>query len=168
MSLRKYLIFLILGYEAGFFLPGSYFWRYERMCHFLGKMWALQKTYWRGLVLSIPLLALVAFSLGEPSKAVGENLSPCTCSCTITNFKGVEGPNRIWTFTGTVTGTGCTTVTFGGLPSLKGLTAPVLANGTFSLSVQLQPGEGGTAWAQIFDENGQSCSNKAMWIVNQT
>lgn len=42
-------------------------------------------------------------------------------------------------------------VTFGGLPSLEGQTAVVQRDGTFTLVIQLQPGEQGTATAMTTD-----------------
>ncbi len=89
---------------------------------------------------------------------------------TIGNFQAVEGTNRVWTFSGTVTdgeGAGGLTVTFGGLPTLNGKTVNTAADGTFSLTIQLQVGENGTATAQTTDAWGQA-SNVAMANVHQT
>jgi hypothetical protein len=71
----------------------------------------------------------------------------------ITSFKAVEGPMEYWTFSGTVSTAypGGLEVCLGGLPSLQGKKAEVNADGTFSITVQLQVGEDGTATAQVTD-----------------
>jgi hypothetical protein len=89
----------------------------------------------------------------------------------ISNFTATEGYNNIWTFSGMVTdGTSSAaglTVTFGGLNSLNGKTATVGSNGVFTLTVQLQPGEGGYATAQTTDSSGFN-SNLAQVLVDPT
>jgi hypothetical protein len=91
----------------------------------------------------------------------------------INNFWATEGEGtqlNYWTFSGSVSDS-CQvsgmTITFGGMPSLKGKTATVQADGTFSLLVQLQNGESGTASAVTQDWWGQA-SNTAMAAVNPT
>jgi hypothetical protein len=75
----------------------------------------------------------------------------------ITNFQATHDSGNFWTFTGQVTDTGGVAgliVTFGGLVSLQGKTAAVNADGSFSLTIALQPRECGTATAQTTDYAG--------------
>jgi hypothetical protein len=76
---------------------------------------------------------------------------------TITNFTAVPSYNNYWTFSGTLLdgNPAGATIYFGGLSSLSGKTTTVNSYGTFSLSVQLQPGESGYATAQAKDLAGQ-------------
>jgi len=85
---------------------------------------------------------------------------------TITNFTGMANLSNIWVFSGTVNAPSPAglVITFGGLPSLAGKTAVVQADGTFQLTVQLQPGESGTATAQTTDWWGQN-SDVVGWLV---
>jgi hypothetical protein len=87
----------------------------------------------------------------------------------ITKVTCSEGINNIWTFQGKVTDESAygLTVTFSGLPSLQGRTVKVQADGSFTLIVQLQPGEEGTVQATVNDWWGLA-SNTAAWIVRQT
>jgi hypothetical protein len=75
---------------------------------------------------------------------------------TITTFTAAACPNNWWLFSGTVTDpnpVSCV-IHFGGLPSLMGEVAQCDASGHFSLMIQLQPGEGGTATATAVDGKG--------------
>jgi hypothetical protein len=89
------------------------------------------------------------------SRGVGSNVASVTVQANapvISNFAAVEGLNRMFTFSGTVTDQtpAGLTVSFGGIPSLAGQSTTVNADGSFSLLVQLQ-GDGsdnGNAWAQ--------------------
>lgn len=86
---------------------------------------------------------------------------------TISNFSARRLYGNCWTFSGTVSDE-CAEgliVHFGGLPSLEGKTAVVGADGTFSLTIDLQPGEEGTATAQTTDWWGQD-SNEAWCLVH--
>jgi hypothetical protein len=113
------------------------------------------------------------FSLGTLAGVYGAGLSHDLAQAgpVISNFSASEGYNNIWTFSGSVAdGYGSAvglTVTFGGLNSLAGKSATVAANGTFSLIVQLQPGEGGYATAQTTDSYGFT-SNMAQVLVDPT
>ena len=83
---------------------------------------------------------------------------------TITNFVALQELGNVWTFEGQVNYAypQGLTVTLGGSPSLQGVTATVAANGTFYVTVQLQPGEDGTASAQTTDAWGLQ-SNEALY-----
>jgi hypothetical protein len=85
----------------------------------------------------------------------------------ISNFTASGGPNRVWTFSGQVAARNASelTINFGGIPSLKGETVQVAADGTFTLSVVLQPGEMGMVWAETTDCWGQA-SNTAFAYVS--
>jgi hypothetical protein len=89
----------------------------------------------------------------------------------ISNFTAVEGNNLSFTFSGTVTDQtpAGLTVNFGGIPSLAGQSTTVNADGSFSLTVQLQGNglDNGTAWAQTTDWWGLQ-SNLATFSVNVT
>ena len=76
---------------------------------------------------------------------------------------------RMWTFEGEITAPSPKgeTVQFGGIPSLANKTATVDSSGWFVLTVQLQAGESGTAWAEATDCWGQT-SNLATDWVSQT
>jgi hypothetical protein len=74
--------------------------------------------------------------------------------CKILAFKAIEEGDGIWTFTGRVEGSGKgQKVQFGGLLSLKGRQATIAADETFSLTLRLQPGDGGTATAHTGNSN---------------
>ncbi|HMC65337.1 MAG TPA: hypothetical protein VKI65_10400 [Gemmataceae bacterium] len=88
-----------------------------------------------------------------------ENLSATAMSTlsssapVITNFKAIMGSFGFWTFTGKVTDedpSHCV-VKFSGLPELEGKTTTVALDGTFSYTVQLQPGETGMVLATATD-----------------
>ncbi|GEM_PF-6530160 len=85
----------------------------------------------------------------------------------ISNFVAMRQFNNYWTFSGTVSDEYAAglTVRLGGLPSLEGKTATVGADGTFSFTVALQPGEEGTATAQTTDWWAQN-SNLATCTVH--
>jgi hypothetical protein len=86
---------------------------------------------------------------------------------TISSFGGSQGPNNTWIFTGEVSDPSPAglVITFGGIPELQGKTATVEADGSFSITVTLQPGETGTATAQTTDWWGLE-SNVATYYVN--
>ncbi len=71
----------------------------------------------------------------------------------IQGFTATENSNNYWTFSGWVSDESAPglIVQFGGLPSVTGKTAVVGTDGTFSLTVQLQPGEAGDVTAQVTD-----------------
>jgi hypothetical protein len=87
----------------------------------------------------------------------------------ITSFAASEAPLRMWTFSGRVADEypAGLVVTLGGLPSLQGVTAVVQSGGGFSVTIQLEIGEGGTATAQTTDWWGVA-SNIALADVTQT
>jgi hypothetical protein len=97
----------------------------------------------------------------DPAFVNFNNVAP-----TISNFTAVHGAGNIWTFSGTVAdeSPGGLTVYFGGLTTLQNLSATVAADGSFSLTVELQPGESGLATCQTFDWWGVK-SNTAEYIV---
>lgn len=97
----------------------------------------------------------------NPVTATLRNAAPV-----ITSFNAVQGSGGYWTFSGTVTDDtpAGATVTFAGLPELAGKKITVNADGTFSYTVQLQPGESGMVTAQATDVWGQT-SNVARDLV---
>ena len=84
----------------------------------------------------------------------------------INNFAAIHGSGTTWTLQGSVDvqDPEGLTVTFGGLPSLSGVTASVQGDGTFSATVTLQADESGTATAQTTDWWGQQ-SNLAEHVM---
>ena len=86
----------------------------------------------------------------------------------IINVQATEESNNSWTFTGTVVApsTANLVVTFSGLQSVQGTQISIAADGAFSLSVTLQPGEEGTLDAETTDCWGQS-SNVVSYSVRQ-
>lgn len=75
--------------------------------------------------------------------------------------------NNLWVFSGTVTDEHAAglTVRFGGLPTIDGRTTTVAANGTFSFTAELAPGEEGTATAKTTDWWGLN-SNLAEYMIH--
>jgi hypothetical protein len=76
---------------------------------------------------------------------------------TIMGFTCLQETGRVWTFYGWVSDEDPEglTVSFGGIPSLEGQSTTVRADGSFSFTIELQPGEDGTVTAQTFDWFGQ-------------
>jgi hypothetical protein len=87
---------------------------------------------------------------------------------TIVNFRAINNGNNSWTFTGQVQSPSATglVVTLAGIPSLdsNNASATVQANGSFSFTVTLRPGENGTVTAECLDWWGQA-SNEATAYV---
>jgi hypothetical protein len=71
----------------------------------------------------------------------------------IVDFVATPGTGNYWTFSGRVLDEACEglEVTLWGCPSIDGLTVTVDANGEFSVSVQLEEGEGGYIYASVLD-----------------
>ncbi len=88
----------------------------------------------------------------------------------ILNFKAINNGNNNWTFTGQVQDAYATglVVQLGGIPSLttNNASAIVQANGTFSYTIALQPGEQGFATAQCSDSWGQSSTQALAYVSN--
>jgi hypothetical protein len=84
----------------------------------------------------------------------------------INDFQAVEGSNGTWTFSGQVTDESAPglMVTLSGLPSLTGKTVTVDSTGCFDLTLQLQPGENGTATAQTIDWWGLTSDAVTEWV----
>jgi hypothetical protein len=84
----------------------------------------------------------------------------------IVGFVAIEQGSNVWVLQGKVVADDLDgiTVRFGGLPSLRGLTAGVDENGYFRITVQLSPGESGTATAQASDPQGDT-SNLARTLI---
>lgn len=95
--------------------------------------------------------AIARDTTGDQSPIVDANVTSAAPS--VSNFAAQQGAGNCWTFTGRVTDESAAglTVRFSGLPSLQGRMAQVQADGTFSITVQLAPGETGTATAQTTD-----------------
>lgn len=88
---------------------------------------------------------------------------------TITNFTATQGALHSWTFTGKVTDDQATsglTVYFGGLPELKGETAVVAADGTFTLTVTLAAGESGNVTCNVADVWGANSNTGSTFIFS--
>jgi hypothetical protein len=89
----------------------------------------------------------------DPAQQTADTLGPV-----ITAFGAVQAGGNNWTFSGTVNASNPDglTVQLGGLPDLQGVTASVGPDGTFTVTVQLPPGECGTASAQVCDAWGNT------------
>jgi hypothetical protein len=88
---------------------------------------------------------------------------------TIVNFRVVNDGNGRWTFTGQVQGanTAGLVVSLAGIPALdnNNASATVQANGTFSCTVNLQPGECGGVTADCIDWWGQASNEATTYVL---
>jgi hypothetical protein len=88
----------------------------------------------------------------------------------ILNFKAINNGYNSWTFTGQVQDASAAglVVQLGGIPSLNNgnASATVQANGTFSYTVLLQPGEQGGVTALCSDSWGQSSNQATAYVSN--
>jgi hypothetical protein len=86
----------------------------------------------------------------------------------ISNFGGGNVATNQWTFSGTVTDDSPAgiTVQLGGIPALTGQTATTASNGTFSITVTLQPHESGTVWAKCTNWFGVTSNTVYDGVVN--
>lgn len=120
--------------------------------------------------------AFEASALGLISATVTNGLGFASSAATVTlvsnaplisDFVAALQTGTTWVFSGRVTDESHTglVVRFDGLSSLEGKTATVQANGTFSLSVQLQPNEEGNALAETTDWWGL-VSNEASFLID--
>jgi hypothetical protein len=109
------------------------------------------------MLLSIPASAsgpgevgLVSQVLGADRVAGQQTADPC-----ISSFSAVQVAGNVWTLQGMVANPDPDgmTVVFSGLVSGS---TPVQADGSFSLSVQLPPGQNGTEVAELYDSWGES------------
>ena len=98
-------------------------------------------------------------NLSASASAMLYNMAP-----SITSFMAQRQLGNVWVFSGHVMDEypAGLTVRLGGMPSLNGVTVVTDANGDFSVTLQLQDGEGGTATAQTTDWWGLD-SNVADW-----
>jgi hypothetical protein len=115
------------------------------------------------------LAALTLLTLGAPPDLARGGTQKGNTAPAITSFLATEGPGHLWSFSGTVTDGNTNpnpiVVTLGGLPSIQGKTTTVdPTSGAFSITIQLQIGENGTATAQATDALG-AVSNLAMALV---
>jgi hypothetical protein len=108
------------------------------------------------------------------SRGVGSNVASVTLQANppvISNFAAVGGANQMYTFSGTVTDQtpAGLVIAFGGIPSLANKTTTVNADGSFSLTVQLQCDgtDNGFASAQTTNWWGLQ-SNVATYYVDVT
>jgi hypothetical protein len=82
----------------------------------------------------------------------------------IWSFEATEGQDGLWTFSGYVEddNPGLLTITFGGL--LEGQTVVVELDGSFTLSVVLDPEAYGLVTAQTTDEYGEVSNLAETWV----
>jgi hypothetical protein len=83
----------------------------------------------------------------------------------ISNLTVYQANANTWVITGSVADESAAglVIQFSGLASLAGKTAVVGANGTFSLTFQLQPGEQGEVYAQTADWWGLNSNQAGVW-----
>jgi hypothetical protein len=84
-------------------------------------------------------------------------MTTSTVAPAILSFAAIEsGSTNVWTFSGSVAASNPAglVVKLGGLSSLQGKTCTINSDGTFAMTVALQPGESGTASAQFVDWSG--------------
>jgi hypothetical protein len=88
---------------------------------------------------------------GQVSDAASVNVTDT--APVISNFTAVNVGLHQWTISGTVTDATAAgiTVYLGGLSELQNQTVTTDANGNFSITITVQPGESGTIWAQCTD-----------------
>ncbi len=88
---------------------------------------------------------------GKSSAVLGHQIA--STPPRILDFRAIHEHNNIWTFEGRVEDEHARglIVTFGGIRSLQGQTAEVTYTGRFYLTLRLNPGEEGTAWARTTD-----------------
>ncbi len=86
----------------------------------------------------------------------------------VTSFQSTALANGSWTFSGQVLDRNPTSVqiSFGGLNSLQGKTISVAANGTFSLTTLLQPGEAGQASVKASNGTGLGSNTATAFTAN--
>jgi hypothetical protein len=97
------------------------------------------------------------------TSAVSLSVSPPT----IVSFQAVYNGNNTWTFSGQVQGGAAgSVVTLAGIPSLDNSNASVTvqANGCFSYTITLLPGEGGCVTAECTDGWGQASSEASAYV----
>jgi hypothetical protein len=89
---------------------------------------------------------------------------------TIIDFQAINNGNNSWTFTGQVVDEYAAglVVRLGGIPTLDntGATATVQANGTFSYTISLPPGQIGGVTAECIDWWGQASSEATTFVMN--
>jgi hypothetical protein len=89
---------------------------------------------------------------------------------TIVNFRAINNGDNSWTFTGQVQDEYAAglVVTLRGIPSLdnNNAAATVQANGTFSCTITLQPGEGGGVTAECIDWWGQASNQATAFVLS--
>ncbi len=108
---------------------------------------------WGEIVGDVAIESLAGFGDVSANSYGGYGGYGGTCP-SIMNFQGVQGPNG-WTFSGSVQDDESVeglTVNFGGL--LSGQTASVAADGTFSITVVLEPDAQGIVTAVVTDLDG--------------
>jgi hypothetical protein len=105
-----------------------------------------------------------------PSVSVAQPPSPTFQPPVILNFKAINNGNNLWTFTGQVQDAYATglVVQLGGIPSLEtsNASAIVQADGTFSLTISLQPGDQGGVTAECIDWWGQASNEATAFVSN--
>jgi hypothetical protein len=88
----------------------------------------------------------------------------------IINFRAIYNGNNSWTFTGQVQDeySAGLVVRLGGIPSLDNSnpSATVQANGTFSITITLQPGENGGVTADCLDWWGQASNEATAFVLS--
>jgi hypothetical protein len=88
----------------------------------------------------------------------------------IINFQAINNGNNTWTFIGQVQDEYATglVVRLSGIPSLdnNNASATVQANGAFSYTISLQPGENGSVTAECIDLWGQSSTEATAFVWN--
>ncbi len=121
-------------------------------------------------------LTTIYWSLGDVSASTtdcwGQTSNTATATLAnaapvITSFQAIHTSLNIWTFQGSVTdeyAPGLTVRFDGNLPSLRGQTTTVGADGRFYLTIRLQDNEDGTARAQTTDWRSLD-SNEALSFV---
>ncbi len=96
---------------------------------------------------------IVAQFVDDYGQLVQTSVSATNAPPVISEFKVTIAPGGFYTFTGKVSDEAPEdlVVTFGGLNGLQGKTATVQPGGTFSITVELQPGDDGEATVSVAD-----------------
>jgi hypothetical protein len=119
---------------------------------------------------NLPGLGMVSAAVKDPGGALSNPAQTMVIDAppVIVNFRAINNGGNSWTFSGQVQDEDAAgmVVTLGGIPALNHVFVTVQANGSFSCTVTLQPGESGNATAVCVDAWGQTSNNATAYVWN--
>jgi hypothetical protein len=124
--------------------------------------WRVRAGMASGLLMFL-ICAPDALSQPPPGGTPGGNATPPTPGGNkppSVSIVAIQLPNNAWRFQGTVSDEypGGLTVRLSGVPGLSGTSAVTAADGSYSVTVILQPGVSGTVTATVTDREGETGS----------